>query len=89
MITDMDKAVIVDLAEKYRAKKVLLFGSSSSERIDARDIDLGVTGIAPRDFFSFYADLLLRLSKPVDVVDLTRRTAFTSLVLRDGVTLYG
>jgi uncharacterized protein len=89
MITDMDKAVIVDLARKYRAEKVLLFGSSLSDRIEARDIDLGVAGISPRDFFRFYADLLLRLSKPVDVVDLTRRTAFTSLVLRDGVPLYG
>ena len=89
MITDMDKAVIVDLAKKYRAERVLLFGSSVSESTEARDIDLGVEGISPRDFFRFYADLLLRLSKPVDVVDLTLRSAFTSLVRRDGVPLYG
>lgn len=89
MITDVDKAVIVDVAKKYRAGRVLLFGSSLSDRADAHDIDLGVEGIPPRDFFRFYADLLLRLSKPVDVVDLTHRSAFTSLVRRDGVPVYG
>ena len=89
MITDTDKAVIVDLAKKYRAGRILLFGSSVSKQSESRDIDLGVEGISPRVFFRFYADLMLRLSKPVDVVDLTRSTAFTLLVRRDGVPLYG
>ena len=89
MITDADKAVIVDLAKRYSAKRILLFGSAASSGEEARDIDLAVEGVSPRDFFRFYADLLLGISKPVDLIDLAGNTEFTRLVSRDGVLLYG
>lgn len=89
MITDTDRAVIVDLAERYGVGKVLLFGSGALPQTEARDIDLAVEGISPKDFFGFYAELLLGLSKPVDLIDLSRDSAFTSLVRRDGVVVYG
>ncbi len=89
MISEQDKAVILSLARKYGVQGILLFGSSSEPDGQARDIDLGVEGIAPEKFFKFYGDLLLGLSKPVDVVDLTADTKFNRLVLRDGIRLYG
>ena len=89
MISEQDKAVILSMARKYGVKGVLLFGSSSEPDRQARDIDLGVEGIAPEKFFKFYGDLLLGLSKPVDVIDLKEDTKFNRLVRRDGIRLYG
>jgi len=89
MISEQDKAVILSLARKYGVKGVLLFGSSAEPDRQARDIDLGIEGILPEKFFRFCGDLLLGLSKPVDVVDLSRDTKFNRLVRRDGIRLYG
>ncbi len=89
MISEQDKAVILSVARKYGVKGVLLFGSSSEPGRQARDIDLGVEGIAPEKFFEFYGKLIMGLSKPVDVVDLSQDTKFNRLILRDGVRLYG
>lgn len=41
---------------------------------------MGVKGLAPKDFFKFYGDLLLNLSKPVDVVDLSEKSRFVDIV---------
>ena len=89
MISEQDKAVILSLARKYGVKGILLFGSSVEPDRQARDIDLGVEGLAPAKFFDFYGKLLRSLSKPVDVVDLTDDTKFNRLVRRDGIRLYG
>jgi predicted nucleotidyltransferase len=89
MITGEDRARIREIAERHGATKVLLFGSSARDAADARDIDLGVEGVAPRHFFALYADLLFSLSKPVDVVDLSRRSRFADLVRAEGVPVYG
>ena len=43
---------VVDIVEKYRPEKIILFGSSK-ERTEARDIDVGVRGVAPELFFDF------------------------------------
>ena len=89
MITDGDKAIIVGLAERYGVKKILLFGSGALPQAEAQDIDLAVEGVSPGEFFRFYAELLLGLSKPVDLIDLSCESAFASLVRRDGVVVYG
>ena len=67
---------------------MLLFGSAATSDTP-RDIDLGVDGVPPADFFSFYGDLLFALSGPVDLVDLSEDTKFTRLVKREGIELYG
>ena len=89
MISREDESVIIDLAARYRAKRVLLFGSSADPDREARDIDLAVEGIRPADFFRFYGELIFGLSKPVDLVDLSTDSKFTDLIRRDGVPLYG
>ena len=66
-----------------------MFGSSLDASREANDIDLAVEGVSPRDFFRFYGELILALSKPVDVVDLSGRSKFLDLIRRNGVLLYG
>ena len=88
MITDSDKKIIEELARKYHAKRVVLFGSSLSPGWEYRDIDIGVEGIEGKDFYTFYGELLFALSKPVDVIDLSQKTRFVELILREGIPLY-
>jgi predicted nucleotidyltransferase len=88
MITDTDKKIIEELARKYHAKRVVLFGSSLSPSWEYRDIDIGVEGVEGKDFYTFYGELLFALSKPVDVIDLSKKTRFIELILREGIPLY-
>lgn len=88
MISEEDKKIILLYARKYNLEKVILFGSSK-EREDARDIDIGVRGIAPKLFFDFCWELYRDLSKPVDVIDISIDCLFNKLIEEDGLVLYG
>lgn len=88
MISEEDRSVIVDLATRYKVLRVLLFGSSADPESESNDIDLAIEGVAPERFFRFYGDLLFGLSKPVDVIDLSRESKFTRMVRREGVPVY-
>lgn len=88
MITDKDKKIILKIARKYRATRVVLFGSALSTTIESRDIDLAVDGVADEDFYAFYGELMCMLSKPVDIIDLSIKSKFTDLVLQEGVPLH-
>lgn len=88
MIADTDKKIIRDISEKYHAKKVLLFGSSTDPEKESHDIDIAVEGVSAKDFFKYYGDLIFSLSNPVDVIDLERKSKFTSLILQEGIPLY-
>lgn len=87
MIQSADRTKIQQLAEKYSASRVLLFGSSTSES-DAHDIDLAVDGVLPELFFKFYSELMWSLSKPVDLIDLSEKSIFSTLVEAEGDLLY-
>lgn len=88
MISEADKLFIIDTASKHKAVRVLLFGSGVEASRESRDIDLGVEGIPPRDFFKFYGELIFGLSKPVDLVDITRESRFAHLIRQEGILLY-
>jgi len=88
MISENDKNVILAYAKKYGLEKVILFGSSK-EKADARDIDIGVKGIDPELFFDFCWELYRDLSKPVDVIDLSKDCLFNKLIEKEGLVLYG
>ena len=89
MISEKEKSIITDIASKYRAKKILLFGSSLESNTDYRDIDLAVDGLPKGCFFSFYGELMSRLPKPVDLIDLSRKNPFSEYVSQEGVAIYG
>ncbi len=88
MITDKDREIIEEMAAKYHAKRVVLFGSSLSPDRESHDIDIGVEGLEDKDFFTFYGELLFALSKPVDIVDISAQSRFAELIGREGVLLY-
>ena len=88
MISENDKNIILGYARKYKLKKIILFGSAK-ERREARDIDIGVKGVAPQLFFDFCWELYRDLSKPVDVIDLNEDCLFNKLIEKDGLVLYG
>ena len=88
MITEKDKDIILQYAKKYNVSYIILFGSSIRKDKEANDIDIGVKGIKPGLFFKFYAELFKHLSKPVDLIDLSKRSLFNELVEETGVRIY-
>jgi len=88
MLSELDKVIIIKCAEKYNVAAVYLFGSSLHDS-QAHDIDLGVEGINPAVFFKFYGELMRKLSKPIDLVDLSHKTLFNILVEKRGKKIYG
>ncbi len=89
MLTKNDKEIILQYAKKYNVSLIILFGSSLEKNKKANDIDLGVKGIEPRLFFKFYAELLKHLSKPVHLIDISKKSLFNDLVEENGLKIYG
>ncbi len=89
MISEESKKKIVEIAKRYKASKIILFGSSAEAGIEGNDIDLAVDGVSPSEFYRFYGDLLFGLTKPVDIVNLSHKNKFTQMISREGVILYG
>ena len=89
MIDDKDKAATEAMCRKYQVKRAVLFGSSLDPGRTGRDIDLTVDGLASRDFFRFYGELMCALSKPVDIVDLSGKSKFLQTLRQTGMPLYG
>lgn len=89
MINEDDKEVIIQYAKKYNVSSVYLFGSSLDDYNKANDIDLAIKGISPKLFFKFYGELLRNLSKPVDLIDLSKKSLFNQIIEEKGVKIYG
>jgi predicted nucleotidyltransferase len=89
MISERDKNIILECAEKYNVSSIILFGSSIEKDKEFNDIDIGVKGIEKRVFFKFYAELFKKLSKPVDLIDLSKKSLFSLLVEETGIKIYG
>ena len=88
MISKKNKAIILKYAKKYNLSVVILFGSSI-EKKNTNDIDIGIKGIEPNRFFDFYGELLLALSKRIDIIDLSKENSFNKLIEKEGIKLYG
>lgn len=85
----MDKQIITHCAKKYKVSSIYLFGSSLDKGGEPNDIDLAVEGIRPNVFFKFYGELMRNLSKPVDLVDLSRKSLFNQIIEEKRVKIYG
>ncbi len=86
MLNDTEKDPILAIAHKYDATELVLFASALESK-QYRDVDLGVKGIPPASFFRFCGELLRKLARPVDVVDLSKPSPFTALIEKEGVRL--
>ena len=89
MISESNKVIITQCARKYKVSSIYLFGSSLERNSEPNDIDLAVKGIRPNVFFKFYGELLRSISKPVDLVDLSRKSLFNRIIEEKGVKIYG
>jgi predicted nucleotidyltransferase len=88
MLSEQDTAKILECARAYGAKGVWLFGSSLDPTRTPNDIDLGVEGLDPKQFFSFASDLYFFLSKPVDFVDLDDEPPLEEIIRQTGRRIY-
>ena len=89
MISDEDKYRLLEIAQKYEVSKIYLFGSNLYHERESNDIDLGVEGISDALYFKFYSELIFALSKPVDLIDLKKKSKLSAMVKSEGVLLYG
>ncbi len=89
MITNNEIVIITKCAKKYKLSSVILFGSSIRKGEKNRDIDIGIKGINPKYFFKFYAELLKKIDKPIDLIDLSERTKINYLIEKTGKRIYG
>lgn len=89
MISEHDKKTIIELAAKYKVTRLLLFGSSLDSDRESNDIDLAVEGVPEDLFFKFYSELIFNLSKPVDLVDIGKKSRFRDLIVEESINLYG
>jgi len=87
MISSEDKIKLTEIAKRYKVSKIYLFGSNLDSFRDANDIDLAVEGLEGSLFFKFYGELILSLSKPVDVIDLNKKSLFCDIVRTEGILL--
>jgi len=89
MVSQNDIETIKRLSNKYNAQKVVLFGSSLNSQQEANDIDLAIEGVASKDYYRYCGELMMALTKPVDIVDLSVPCKFVDIILEEGVVLYG
>ncbi len=88
MISNEDKYLLVEIAKKYDVPKLYLLGSNLDPEREPNDIDLAVEGISDSLFFKFYSELIFALSKPVDLIDLKKKSLLSSMVKSEGILLY-
>ena len=89
MIKENDKEIILKYAKQYKVSTIFLFGSSVEIDENANDIDIAVKGIDKKLFFKFYTELYKHLSKPVDLIDLSRKSLFNEIIEETGIKIYG
>ena len=80
MISSEEKYKLLEIAKKYNISKLYLFGSNLEDKRDSNDIDLAVDGIAGSLFFKFYSELIFSMSKPVDLIDLKKKSLIFIMV---------
>lgn len=89
MISNKDKHILLEIAKRYNVSKLYLFGSNLDPKRIPDDIDLAVEGISESLFFKFYGELIFSLSKPVDLIDLKKKSLLNDMVKSEGILLYG
>ena len=89
MISKKDTDTIIKTAKKYNVKTLFLFDSFALPENQSNDIDIAVRGIPPVSFLKFYGELIKKLSKPVDLIDLSEKSLFTRIIEKKGVKIYG
>lgn len=79
---EKDLDVAIDYLKSVGCTEVFIFGSvADGSATGESDLDIAVRGINPADFFSIYGELLTRLSRPADLIDLDIQKNFGQRLL--------
>lgn len=79
---------IIEISKEYGAQKVILFGSCLKNIKFARDIDIAVAGVKPKDFFYYYGKVSM-VNDKIDIVDLDEiKGHLYNRILDKGKVLY-
>lgn len=85
--TEVEK--IIDISKEFGANKILLFGSCLEDIESAKDIDIAVSGIKPREFFKYYGKVSMAVDNEVDIIDLDDiREHLHKRILSKGKVIY-
>jgi predicted nucleotidyltransferase len=80
MHEDLERAV--EYLKSVGCSEIFVFGSTArGDFEDDSDLDIAVRGIPADQFFSIYGELMMRLSRPVDLVDLDLQKRFGKQLL--------
>lgn len=82
MLTEKDMNIIEAISRKYNLKRVLLLDLVWVKK--SNNIHIWCRRAIPQSFFKFFGDLLLKLSKPIDIIDLKGSSKFMNLVKKEG-----
>ena len=90
MLNDTSLAFIRSVAEDYGAARILLFGSCLTEPEErAKDIDLAVEGLSPKDYHAFWDRLLWADELGGKSVDRVEDNGFlVPIILDEGAEIY-
>ncbi|MGR3319248.1 MAG: nucleotidyltransferase family protein [Candidatus Anammoxibacter sp.] len=86
---EIDLEKIVAISKEFDAKKILLFGSCLDDIESARDIDIAVSGINPKEFFRYYGKVSIAVKDEVDIINLDDiREHLYKRIISDGKIVY-
>lgn len=81
---DVDQAI--GYLKSVGCTEIFLFGSVAvGDFSDTSDLDIAVRGIRPSVFFEVYGELMSRVSRPVDLIDLDLQQRFGSQLIAHAV----
>jgi uncharacterized protein len=78
---------IVEIAQSFGAKRLILFGSAVANPERARDIDLACDGVSGWKLYALGARLEEELQMPLDLIPLTPPTRLTRRIEAQGTAL--
>ena len=84
--TKLDQAVLV--LRRMGAKRVVLFGSYTTNPATAADVDLAVEGIPLARLLDADVEVHSTLHAPIDLVSREENPALYDVVVRYGIVLY-
>ncbi len=74
---EKDLIIAVDYLKSVGCTEIFLFGSAATGEVTKdSDLDIAVRGIKPADFFFVYGELLMRLTRSADLIDLDIQKKF-------------
>lgn len=80
---------IINISKEFNVKKILLFGSCLEDIKSAKDIDIAVSGIKPKEFFKYSGRVAMAVKNEVDIIDLDDiRKHLYKRIMHNGKVVY-